>query len=101
MASDPEKVKNAIIGSLQSETGLSETVVKDVAFHMTDWLSDLHDYYHFCEEPDAIPGDAVRKLLIHFLIHVPNHLAAASKLLLDIPVTDVFGVGATVEEDPR
>lgn len=34
---------------------------------------------------------------MQFLIHVPNHLAAASKLMLDIPVTDVLGVGAVTE----
>ena len=39
----------------------------------------------------------VSQLLISFLVHVPNHVAAASKLYTDIPVTDIFGVGATSE----
>jgi hypothetical protein len=39
------------------------------------------------------------ELLIQFLVHAPNHLAAASKMLTDIPVTDVFGVGALEETD--
>lgn len=30
-----------------------------------------------------------------FLIHVPNHVAAASMLMNEIPVEDVFGVNAT------
>jgi hypothetical protein len=36
--------------------------------------------------------------LLQFLIHVPNHLAAAS-LYAGIPVRDIFEVGATNEED--
>ena len=34
-----------------------------------------------------------------FLIHVPSHVAAASKLVTGIPVTDIFKVGATVESE--
>jgi hypothetical protein len=41
----------------------------------------------------------VNRLVLGFLAHVPNHLAAASKLLTGIPVTDIFGVGATSEDD--
>jgi len=37
-------------------------------------------------------------LLAAFLTHTPNHIAAALKLYLQIPVTDVFGVGATAEK---
>jgi hypothetical protein len=40
----------------------------------------------------------VSELLIGFLVHVPNHVAAASKLYTDVPVTDIFGVGATSED---
>ena len=36
---------------------------------------------------------------MQFLIHVPNHLAAASKIGLDIPVTDVFGVNSISESN--
>lgn len=33
-------------------------------------------------------------MLLAFLIYVTNHMAAASKLLTGIPVTDVFAIGA-------
>jgi hypothetical protein len=32
----------------------------------------------------------IERLLIDFLIHAPNHTAAAGKLLLDISVGDLF-----------
>lgn len=71
---------------------------RDIAFHLTDWLADLQDWHRFCESPDSFSAEEINKLVIAFLLHVPNHLAAASKLMLDIPVTDVFDVGA-VESD--
>ena len=48
--------------------------------------------------PIALSDDEVHRLLIQFLIPVPNHLAAAGKLHIDIPVRDIFGIGATSEE---
>ena len=71
----------------------------DIAFHMTDWLNDLEEWNQFCQSPEKFKSEAVEELLMKFLIHVPNHLAAASKLMLDIPVTDIFKVGATSESD--
>jgi hypothetical protein len=40
----------------------------------------------------------VSEMLMGFLVHVPNHLAAASKLYTGMPVTDIFGVNATSEK---
>ena len=67
---------------------------RDIAFHMTDWLDDLSEWHRFCEAPGKLDADETVKLLVGFLVHAPNHLAAASKLLTGIPVMDIFGVGA-------
>ena len=80
------------------EAELPEAVARDVAFHMTDWLDDLAAFNRFCANPGAMTDEEVSRLLIQFLVHVPNHLAAACKLYTDIPVTDIFGVGATSED---
>ena len=40
----------------------------------------------------------VGQLLTDFLVHVPNHVAAASKLYTGVPVTDIFHVRATSED---
>lgn len=79
-------------------TELPESVADDVAFHMTDWLDDLGRFAQFCTEPDKWKDQEVEEMLLSFLIHVPNHVAAASKLLTGFPVTDVFGVGAVEDE---
>lgn len=77
-----------------TEAGLAHSTASDVAFHMTDWLDDLSKFITFLEAPDRQSAAQVNELLLAFLVHVPNHLAAAAKLYADSPVTDVFGVGS-------
>jgi len=91
---NPEQVRARIRGVACRQAELPEAVANDVAFHMTDWLANLEAYHRFCTNPDALPDSEVNRLLVEFLVHVPNHLAAAGKLYTDIPVTDVFGVDA-------
>jgi len=67
---------------------------RDIAFHMTDWLDELSRFHAFCRAPDQGAPQEVEELLMAFLIHVPNHVAAAGKLMTDAPVTDLFEVGA-------
>jgi len=76
----------------------TEAEAADIAFHMTDWLTDLEEYYEFCQNPACLSPEAVEKLLIGFVAHVPNHVVAAHKLLMDEPVTDLFGLGAVSED---
>ena len=77
------------------EMELSQDAAREVAFHMTDWLGDLSAFYDFCVAPKKLPDNKVNIMLLTFLFHVPNHVAAAAKLYVDMPVTDIFDVGAT------
>ena len=99
MPPDAASVRAAIEKAIRIEAGVPEAVAREIAFHLTDWLDDLVDYHAFCEAPEKLSTQAIEKLLTDFLVHVPNHVAAASKLLTGIPVTDIFGVGATREAD--
>ena len=76
---------------------LNATQRRDIAFHLTDWRSDLEQLIALYQAPDEFSTDEASAILVKFLIHAPNHLAAASKLMLDRPVTDIFKVGATTE----
>jgi hypothetical protein len=98
---DATRVRAVLEAVLRTEADLSESEARDVAFHLTDWLGDLEQYYMFCKEPGCATPAEVQKLVIDFLVHVPNHVAAASKLLTGIPVSDIFGVGATSEDQGR
>ncbi len=96
---DAAKIRQAIEDALEADGFTSAKVRRDIGFHMTDWLSDLEEWTAYCQAPDSLNADQAIELLTRFLLHVPNHLAAASKLATGEPVTDIFGVGATSESD--
>jgi len=81
------------------EMGLPQAVAKDVAFHMTDWLDDLEALVAFFRDPGALPSSRAAEVLTAFLVHAPNHIAAAAKLYTGFPVCDVFQVGALHDEE--
>ena len=93
-----ESISIAIQNALEQQQYGSADLRREIAFHMTDWLEELEGWTAFCSSPDGFDSDAITKLLTGFLVHVPNHVAAASKLMTGIPVSDIFDVGA-VESD--
>src|SRR5437870_367220 len=95
---NPELVRDRIRKVARNVDELPDAVADDVAFHMTDWLDDLAAYSRFCADPNSMSDAEISEFLSDFLVHVPNHLAAASKLYTGVPVTDIFGVGATSED---
>lgn len=72
---------------------LDESSAHDVAFHMTDWNSDAAFLVAFLLFPERFADDEIREGLQCFLIHAPNHIAAAAKLA-GWPIEDIFAVGA-------
>jgi hypothetical protein len=91
---DSTEVRARIQQALRAVTDLPPNTIADVGFHMTDWLSDLRHFHEFCEHPDRYADEEVAQLLMDFLVHVPNHVAAAGKLYAGKPVEDIFEVGA-------
>lgn len=85
------KVSKIIEKALVLE-GYEVDKAKDISFHMTDWLDDLQELIKFYNDPNKISSEEIEELLMDFLVHVPNHLAAASKLMLDIEITNIFDV---------
>ena len=97
---DPIAVQARIREVALREAELPDSVAHDVAFHMTDWLEDLEAFSRFCANPSSLSDAEVSELLTDFLVHVPNHVAAAGKLYTGMPVTDVFQIGVT-SKDPK
>jgi hypothetical protein len=95
---DPQVIRARIAEVARREMELTEASADDVAFHMTDWLDDLDAYVRFCADPSRMSDAEVGELLNGFLVHVPNHVAAAGKLYTGVPVTDIFQTGATSED---
>jgi len=70
-----------------------EKTSHDIVFHMTDWSDDAAFMAALLLFPERFTADEVRHGIMDFIIHVPNHVAAAAKLH-DFPIQDTFGVGA-------
>ena len=96
MAYDARAIEKSITEAVR-EMELSDNAACDIAFHMTDWLEDCEKLKGFYEDPASYIRDQASDILMGFLLHVPNHVAAALKLISGLPVTDVFAVGAVSE----
>jgi len=93
------KIRDALDNVLKEQGYEPEENRREIAFHLTDWLKELEEWNRFCQAPESFDSTAAEAMVTSFLLHAPNHLAAASKLMLDVPVTDIFDVGATTEDD--
>jgi hypothetical protein len=65
----------------------------DLAFHLSDWRADAAFLLALHLAPDRFSPEEVKEGVTQFLVHAPNHVAAAAKLS-GWPVEDVFGIGA-------
>ena len=74
-------------------------VSNEVAFHMTDWDHNFDDLVRLYERPEAFSDDEIVSMVLQFLAHVPNHVAAAKKLAGVGPIEDIFGVGVLIEDE--
>ncbi len=66
---------------------------QEIAFHLTDWISDLEEVYKIYSKIEKISNEEIELFIYKFLAHVPNHLVAAKKLSGIGSTEDVFNVG--------
>ena len=69
----------------------------DLAFHLSDWRADAAFLVALHLAPTRFSSDEVRDGITQFLVHAPNHVAAAAKVA-GWPVQDIFGIGALDRE---
>ncbi len=69
------------------------SIAHDIAFHLTDWHSDAAFIVALLLFPERFTPEEMRSGVEEFIVHAPNHAAAAAKLG-GFPVTDVFNIGA-------
>lgn len=79
---------------------LESSVVEDIAFHITDWRENLEELVELYANTERLSDEQIRKIIIDFLAHAANHVAAAKKLVGLGPIEDVFKVGV-LEEDAK
>lgn len=81
--------------------GLANDDAVDVGFHMYDWLENLEEFWAFTQHPNSLNDEDLDKMLMSFLLHAPNHIAAAAKLYTGEGLTDIFGVGICDDDIER
>ncbi|HTH45949.1 MAG TPA: hypothetical protein VMB21_00425 [Candidatus Limnocylindria bacterium] len=72
---------------------------KDVAFHLSHWNADAAFLVALHLFPERFTPEEIRSGVIGFLIHAPNHVAAAAKLG-GSPTEDIFEVDALSGPNP-
>jgi hypothetical protein len=92
-----EKLRDRIAQAFASSMD-EPGIAREIAFHMTDWDHNVDDLVKLYERPESFSDDEILSIIIQFLAHVPNHVAAAKKLAGMGPIEDIFKVGV-LEED--
>jgi hypothetical protein len=86
-------LKRKIVKALQHGGYLATEAAEEAAFHLTDWVVELEELIEVFHRPTWAPSRAL-DVLMGFVIHAPAHLAAAHRIVMGDPVTDVFEIGA-------
>jgi hypothetical protein len=87
--------ENVIAAALTDEFGLERAF--DVAFHLSDWGEDAAFLVALHLYPERFTVEEIREGVLAFVIHAPNHIAAAAHLS-EWPISDVFKVGLTTDK---
>jgi glutamate mutase epsilon subunit len=93
-----EKVHTNIARAIQDSLTSQETA-NEIAFHMTDWRDDLQTLIKLYDENYILSDEEISAIIHQFLAHVPNHLAAAMKLIGYGPIEDIFDVGVLKKDE--
>ena len=99
MLTAKNKIITEKIESAFSDFDFDQTKLKEIAFHLTDWLNDLEEIYKLYLNIENLSDEEIRKTLTGFVIHVPNHLNAAHKLIMGDKIEDVFNAGIFEDEE--
>jgi len=88
-----QQLAGKIADALHHGRFLSKAEAKEAAFHLTDWLADLAELDELLNSP-TWDAKGVQKALLALTSHASAHLAAAHRIVMGSPVTDVFEIGA-------
>jgi hypothetical protein len=91
----PASITTTITTALSSPDSTEEQILHadEIAFHLTDWNADAAFIVALHLFPERFTPAEIEAAVDLFIVHVPNHVAAAAKLA-GHPVEDIFEVGA-------
>ena len=90
MEFDKNAIKEKLDAALAGSVEFSEEERANVVFHMTDWLDELARLTDVFWSPSGFSDEEVYSTLLKFLIHAPEHIAAAAHLMTGYSVDDIF-----------
>jgi hypothetical protein len=88
-ASQGMPLMHAIQSAIASD--FDETTSHDIGFHLADWIEDAEFLVALKMFPERFTKEEVAQGVLDFVIHAPNHCAAAAALH-GHPVSDIFEV---------
>lgn len=94
------EVSERILSALAAD-GLDPEIAEAITFHLTVWRRDLENLLKIWNQADQMSDDEIRTLIIRFLVHVPEHVAAAKKLSGCGAIVDLFAVGVCENDEPN
>jgi hypothetical protein len=87
MPLDADAVHGAIVRALresgrttQDDEPLSQRAIQGLAYHLSEWLSELESFHAFAQEPESKSDQEVLELLERLLDQVPTHLREAQRV---------------------
>lgn len=88
---DPERPATGAMAAIQAALTdeFGTDTAADIAFHMADWNSDAAFILALHLFPERFTKDEIDSGVRDFLVHAPNHVAEAAKLI-GFPVSDIF-----------
>jgi hypothetical protein len=92
---DFKEIQDRVAAVLSPDVGAD--VAREIAFHMADWSENLEELHHAWHNLNSIDDERLGRVIYTFLAHVPNHVAAAKKLIGCGPIEDIFKVGVLAE----
>ena len=73
MSENEIKIQQRIKSAFE-ESEVTNSFAHDIAFHMTDWLSDIENLQKVYSNIENLSSDEITSFIYKFLAHVPNHL---------------------------
>jgi hypothetical protein len=87
------RFKQIAVSALMGENELEKERAEEIGFHISDWHAEAAFLVAAHLFPERFTPAEISRGILGFLIHAPNHVAAAAALR-GFPVQDIFEVGA-------
>ena len=90
MKNSAKQLADRISISIRNAADLPEAECSEIAFHSTDWLDELELLCSTFDNIETLSDEEIYNNLLKFLIHAPEHIVRAAKLMTGTDVEGAF-----------